>query len=320
METQLSPSQTMSSHGDEGDASFQFPTHNVPTICPNPPTLSKSIGSPEASLNVDSWRYIAESELSDPDLAYPRVLNPNNRSNPRGVCLLINQRDFDQAKTGQERRDGTDIDADIVERTFIKCGYAVNRATNLTLRKMEYLLDDVRNQNHSKYDSFVCVLLSHGCEGMVFASDGTINVDRLISYFRSDRCPTLAGKPKMFFIQACRGSKFDRGFALSTDASSEGMLITKMPIEADVFVANSTFPGYYAWRNSHTGSWFIQELCKVIKADQDLGKSHDVAALLTVVARKVAILYESNTGQADSHASKQMVSVNSTLTRKAYLF
>ncbi|VDL58893.1 unnamed protein product, partial [Hymenolepis diminuta] len=82
------------------------------------------------------------------------------------------------------------------------------------------------------------------------------------------------------------------------------MLITKMPIEADVFVANSTFPGYYAWRNSHTGSWFIQELCKVIKAGQDSGKSHDVAALLTVVARKVAILYESNTGQPDSHASK----------------
>ncbi|VUZ44524.1 unnamed protein product [Hymenolepis diminuta] len=100
------------------------------------------MGSPETSMSVDSWRYITESELSDPNLAYPRVLTPNNRSNPRGVCLLINQRDFDQAKTGQERRDGTDVDADIIERTFIKCGYSVNRATNLTLRKMEYLLDD----------------------------------------------------------------------------------------------------------------------------------------------------------------------------------
>lgn len=59
----------------------------------------------------------------------------------------------------------------------------------------------VRSQNHSKYDSFACVILSHGAEGIVYASDGTINVDRLIGYFRSDRCPTLAGKPKMFFIQ-----------------------------------------------------------------------------------------------------------------------
>lgn len=103
------------------------------------PTLRKN--SEPAKIN-DGWRYLSESDLCDPNLAYPLVANPNNRSNPRGVCLLINQRDFDAAKTGQERRDGTDIDADTVERTFIRCGYAVNRATNLTLRKMEYLLDD----------------------------------------------------------------------------------------------------------------------------------------------------------------------------------
>ncbi|VUZ54079.1 unnamed protein product [Hymenolepis diminuta] len=95
------------------------------------------MGSPETSMSVDSWRYITESELSDPNLAYPRVLTPNNRSNPRGVCLLINQRDFHHSET----RDGTDVDADIIEHTFRTCGYCVNRATNLTLRKMKNLLD-----------------------------------------------------------------------------------------------------------------------------------------------------------------------------------
>ncbi|KAM7542387.1 hypothetical protein Aperf_G00000015592 [Anoplocephala perfoliata] len=326
MQLESSPTRNMgdlSTQGEDKDASFFLPSvanRSSPTqrsaaiSCQNSAT---GMGSPEASL--DNWRFISETELCDPDLAYPRVANPNNRSNPRGVCLLINQRDFDKVKTGQERRDGTDIDADMIERTFIRCGYAVNRATNLTLRKMDYLLDDVRSQNHSKYDSFVCVILSHGSDGVIFASDGIINADRLIAYFRSDRCPTLAGKPKLFFIQACRGSKFDRGRKISTDAAPGNLLITKLPIEADVFVANSTFPGYYAWRNSQSGSWFIQELCNVIKAEQESGRSHDVAALLTVVARKVAVLYESNTGQAESHACKQMVSINSTLIRKAYL-
>ncbi len=45
----------------------------------------------------------------------------------------------------------------------------------------------------------------------------------------------------------------------------------------------------------------------------------DVASLLTVVARKVALLYESNTGQRGSHGMKQMVSINSTLMRRAFL-
>ncbi|CDS37385.1 caspase 3 apoptosis cysteine peptidase [Echinococcus multilocularis] len=325
------PTSGISVKDDAEDASFIFSSTGgkaspTPRGTTSPrqasPTLSKCVKPAEVTTGIgsgDGRRYLSEIELCDPDLGYPRVANPNNRSNPRGVCLLINQRDFDSAKTGQERRDGTDVDADNIERTFIRCGYAVNRATNLTLRKMEFLLDDVRSQNHSKYDSFACVILSHGAEGIVYASDGTINVDRLIGYFRSDRCPTLAGKPKMFFIQACRGCKFDKGITLSTDASSDSVLVTKLPIEADIFVANSTFPGYYAWRNSHAGSWFIQELCKVIKAAQESGQHHDLASLLTVVARKVALLYESNTGQSDSHGSKQMVSVNSTLTRKAFI-
>ncbi|VDL64685.1 unnamed protein product, partial [Hymenolepis diminuta] len=148
--------------------------------------------SPETFMSVVSQRSIKAADLLDPNLAYDRVDTPNNRSNPRGVCLLINQRDFHHSET----RDGTDGDADIIEHTFRTCGYCVNRATNLTLRKMKNLLDRVGKQDHSKYDSFVCVILSHGRRDEIFASDKPIKVDYLISYFRSDRCPTLAGKPK----------------------------------------------------------------------------------------------------------------------------
>ncbi len=77
--------------------------------------------------------------------------------------------------------------------------------------------------------------------------------------------------------------------------------------------------GYFVWRNSFTGSWFIQELCAVLMADYEGPKHHDIATLLTVVARKVAVLYQSNTGQAGSHGKKQMVSISSTLTRRAFL-
>ncbi|VDN14342.1 unnamed protein product [Dibothriocephalus latus] len=85
---------------------------------------------------------LSKADLCDPKLQYFRLAEPHNRNNPRGICLLINQRDFDREKTGQERRDGTDVDADAIERTFIKLGYSVNRTTNLTLRKMQMLLSN----------------------------------------------------------------------------------------------------------------------------------------------------------------------------------
>nr|VZI43280.1 unnamed protein product [Spirometra erinaceieuropaei] len=284
---------------------------------------------------------LSKADLCDPTLQYFRLSAPHNRNNPRGICLLINQRDFDREKTGQERRDGTDVDADAIERTFIKLGYSVNRATNLTLRKMQMLLSNVSCQDHSHFDSFVCVVLSHGSDGIIYASDGYLPADNLLSFFRGDRCPSLVGKPKMFFIQAgsnivfiqiheacsplslsraCRGSAFDRGVSLASDAGAEDVLVCKLPSEADILVANSTVPGYFAWRNSNTGSWFIQELCTVLGADAaSSGEHFDIVTLLTVVSRKVALLYESNTGQPGSHGMKQMVSVSSTLTRRAFL-
>ena len=49
--------------------------------------------------------------------------------------------------------------------------------------------------------SFVCVLLSHGVENMLYGTDGAVELNELTGLFRGDRCATLVGKPKLFFIQ-----------------------------------------------------------------------------------------------------------------------
>ena len=43
--------------------------------------------------------------------------------------------------------------------------------------------------------------MSHGSEGFVDGKDGQIPVERLWKNFTADLCPSLANKPKMFFIQ-----------------------------------------------------------------------------------------------------------------------
>lgn len=64
----------------------------------------------------------------------------------------------------------------------------------------------VSKDDHSKKNGLVCVLLSHGEDGLIYGTDGPLELKMLTSLFRGDRCKTLAGKPKLFFIQVMKRS------------------------------------------------------------------------------------------------------------------
>lgn len=59
----------------------------------------------------------------------------------------------------------------------------------------------VSKEDHSKRSSFICVILSHGEEGRIFGTNGSIELKKLTSLFRGDCCRSLTGKPKLFIIQ-----------------------------------------------------------------------------------------------------------------------
>ncbi len=63
-------------------------------------------------------------------------------------------------------------------------------------------LSQVSQEDHSNNASFVCVLLSHGEEGVIFGTDGQEEFENLTKHFKGERCKSLVGKPKLFFIQA----------------------------------------------------------------------------------------------------------------------
>jgi caspase-like apoptosis-related cysteine protease len=44
-------------------------------------------------------------------------------------------------------------------------------------------------------------VLSHGKEDKIYSRDGYYEEETLKAPFTADKCPTLAGKPKLFFIQ-----------------------------------------------------------------------------------------------------------------------
>ena len=68
--------------------------------------------------------------------------------------------------------------------------------------------------DYSNVDCVVIAILTHGLSGdLLLGVDGEpVCLDNLLWLFGGDRCShTLAGKPKIFIIEGCRGKEEDHG-------------------------------------------------------------------------------------------------------------
>ena len=74
--------------------------------------------------------------------------------------------------------------------------------------------------------------------------------------------------------------------------------------------------GYFSWRNSTKGSWFVQALCKVLDR---FGKEKDLLWILTRTSYLVAYEFESNASKEFMNKKKQIPCVMSMLTKELYL-
>ena len=76
--------------------------------------------------------------------------------------------------------------------------------------------------DHSSCASFGCAILTHGEDGVVYGTDRSIEIDRITELFKGDKCKSLVGKPKVFFIQACRCVNSE-GKTLDVDALTDAL-------------------------------------------------------------------------------------------------
>ena len=80
------------------------------------------------------------------------------------------------------------------------------------IRFRDTLIEEYKNREED-FDMVAVCLMGHGEEGVIFGSDEQ-EVDLrndVFQAFSNENCNVLSGKPRLFFIQACRGDKQDRG-------------------------------------------------------------------------------------------------------------
>ncbi|KAI1281966.1 Caspase-9 [Halotydeus destructor] len=233
-----------------------------------------------------------------------------NMNRPRGNCVIINNVDFqDELYT---TRHGSVEDAKKLRDVFEGLGYRVHYHLNLTASEMmTHLKIAAKDEAIAKerHDSLVVIILTHG-SGDVHV-DSLVGVDnqeiffhsQILEMFNNKNCPRLQGKPKMFFIQACRGDKGDEGINMGLEGSYDAIgfsngngdpsfarkELKRIPYKkdstySDIMVSFSTVRGYLSYRNPASGSWYCTALLAVLARE-----AHDteLSDMLKHVDKKV---------------------------------
>ncbi|XP_007501681.2 caspase-8 isoform X1 [Monodelphis domestica] len=246
-----------------------------------------------------------EETMSQPQEVYDSAGEKGNvykmSSRPRGYCLIINNFDFKISRKERPEnhyltdRRGTNKDEEALKNIFKELHFDIQSFQDLTAEGIQQVLKTFKDNNHESKDCFVCCLLSHGNKGTIYGIDGKeVPIRDLTSYFSGSNCPSLAGKPKVFFIQACQGKATQYGISLDTDSEQqrESLEADKsfqsecIPNEADFLLGMATVENYVSYRDSARGTWYIQSLCKNLK--EGCLRGNDILTILTEVNSEVS--------------------------------
>ncbi|XP_051561229.1 caspase-6-like isoform X1 [Myxocyprinus asiaticus] len=240
----------------------------------------------------------------------------------RGMVLIFNHERF-HWQLMMNNRSGTNADRHNLIRRFQELGFEVKACDDYKRDEVLNTITEVAAANHADADCFVCIFLSHGENGQVYAYDGSIDIQDITALFKGDKCRSLVGKPKIFILQACRGDKHDEPVApmdvvdshMINDVVVDAGVLYTLPAGADFLMCYSVAEGYYSHRETINGSWYIQDLCEILKR---YGSTLEFTELLTLVNRKVSYRSVGNCNDLKAIGKKQVPCFASMLTKKLF--
>ncbi|KAG2455863.1 CASPE protein, partial [Polypterus senegalus] len=187
-------------------------------------------------------------------------------------------------------REGSEEDLKNISKIFTKKRInfvkVINPRGEEILPKIKTFRDEINNAREDTSCSFV-VLMSHGNQDVIKGVDNMEEkLQNLFTLFNNEQCPKLQNKPKVFIIQACRGSVKDKGTPYiddDTDFEKEN-IVRMLPTTSDTLVVYASMPGYVAIRNPVLGSRLITEMTTIFETFSD---QHHIVDLFTMFVLKV---------------------------------
>ncbi|KAK8389604.1 hypothetical protein O3P69_008953 [Scylla paramamosain] len=124
----------------------------------------------------------------------------------RGQAIIFVHDQFDDINL--QPRTCAKHDTAITRHAFEHLSFEVKEHWNLKKRDFLATLHQVSSENHHNSDCLVVVFMSHGNvnnnKEFLCTQDFKVDTEELWKNFTADKCPSLAGKPKLFFIQFSR--------------------------------------------------------------------------------------------------------------------
>ncbi|XP_050098187.1 caspase-like [Anopheles aquasalis] len=147
------------------------------------------------------------------------------------IAVIISNVQYEHNR--QRYRKGGKKDAEDIRTALEKLNFNVKLHQDLSFTNLYDELRKLSLENHENTGCLVVVAMTHGHADKLEAYDDSYLTKQLWKFFVDD-CATLNGKPKLFFIQACRGNNHDSGVSVQNMekiSGSEPVKITK-PLEA----------------------------------------------------------------------------------------
>ena len=274
-----------------------YPQHSIR------PELRQQFDQQRQGVYQDNMQLKAE-----PNIQFRDYQINSSDAMPRGIGLIFTNETF----VNHERREGAQNDEHNFSLFFRMMGLEVRRYPDYTSQEILDTLAQVAMGDLSNTEMFAVAFSTHGDQGdYLYGRDNTSFslYKQVISLFRINNCPTLKGKPKLFFVQACRGDKTDATVkppGIRCD-SAERACVT---LETDFLIAHSSVEGFKAFRHEKHGSWFVTQLKRAFEMFGDECSLLEVLSLTNQLVVEQSII---SSGATDKYI--QSCQSESTLTK-----
>ncbi|XP_021932824.1 caspase-2-like isoform X2 [Zootermopsis nevadensis] len=268
---------------------------DIADLSPRLQTLALQNPMPVVNLSREPLRVVVRRATVRRDVCtreglqvYPMI------SYPRGYFFMINNVQF--VNDIEEARIGSGVDEKNLGDLFRDFGYKVESYRDQGLEDMRRKISQfARRTEHSRYDSCVVAIMSHGKMGIskqdstIVAADGQrLKIDWVLEQFTNENARSLVGKPKIFFFQSCRGDALDFGVKMTSGRmqhdGSTSIVHRRM---SDILTGYSTLPGFSSNRDIYLGTWYIQAICEIF---MEHACDTDIEDMLKMVDQKLATL------------------------------